>query len=217
MSADGAQNGGAPETEAVLESRGFADAESRAQAAAARRARGPAAITPTATRYVGMATRAIAFVIDLALINLVAVLVGVAVGLTMSTLKFSSNLETVVAGILGVVYIGWTLAYFVVFWSSTGQTPGNRLLQIRVVDAAHEGPLPARRAAVRLVALVGGVMALGMGEWIALLDDKSRTFQDRVAGTVVVDAPVSTFADQQRMARKEALVDAVQEEQTAPS
>lgn len=185
--------------------------EARAQAAAARRARGASAVEPAPTHYVGMATRAVAFVIDVVLINIVAAIVGVAVGLTMDTLKFSTSLKDVVVAVLGVLYVAWVLGYFVVFWSSTGQTPGNRLAQIRVVDAGHGGSIPPRRAALRLVSLTAGVMALGLGEWIALLDDRSRTFQDRVARTVVIDAPVYTASDRRRMARQEAIVEADQE------
>ena len=208
MSDRASQNGGAPEGDHEE----FVRAEARAQAAAARRTRGPAAVEPEATSYVGMATRALAFVIDVALINAIAAAAGVAVGLTMDTLNFTSSLKDVVIAIMGVLYIAWSLAYFVVFWSSTGQTPGNRLLQIRVVDAGHHGAIGVRRSAVRLVALTAGVMALGMGEWIALLDDRSRTFQDRVARTVVIDAPVYTASDKRRMAQQAALMEDAQQE-----
>ncbi len=195
----------------------FARGEARAQAAAARRARGASAVEPAPTHYVGMATRAVAFVIDVTVINIVAAVVGAAVGLTMDTLHFSSSLKDVVVAIMGVLYLAWILGYFVVFWSSTGQTPGNRLAQIRVVDAGHGGSIPVRRAALRLVSLTAGVMALGLGEWIALLDDKSRTFQDRVARTVVIDAPVHTASDRRRMSRQEAIVEAASGEDQEPT
>ncbi|HVP01418.1 MAG TPA: RDD family protein [Solirubrobacteraceae bacterium] len=205
------RNGGASaeEAQAAVE---LARAEARAQAAAARRARGPAAVEPVETRYIGMATRALAFVIDVAIVNIIAVLTGAAVDLVMSTLHFNSSLKDVVRAILAVLYLAWGFAYFVVFWSSTGQTPGNRLLQIRVVDAGHGGSIQVRRAALRLVALTAGVMALGLGEWIALLDDRSRTFQDRVARTYVVDAPVYTANDARRMAQQAAVAQAAREE-----
>ncbi|HEY5143168.1 MAG TPA: RDD family protein [Solirubrobacteraceae bacterium] len=218
MSAGASQNGDAPGTQAAAGFDEFVHAEARAQAAAARRARGAEAVAPAETRYIGMATRALAFVIDVTIINIVAVVSGGAVALIMSTLHFSSSLEAVVATIMGVLYIVWTLSYFVVFWSSTGQTLGNRLLQIRVVDAASHGSIGSRRSAVRLVTLTAGVMALGLGEWIALLDDRSRTFQDRMARTVVIDAPVYTASDRRRMAQQAALVEEAQLQQpTAPS
>jgi len=208
------QNGGAPEPDGA-DFQEFVHAEARAQAAAARRARGAEAVAPSETRYIGMATRAFAFVIDVTLINVVSVIAGGAVALVMSTLHFSSSLKAIVATILGFLYIAWTLAYFVVFWSSTGQTPGNRLLQIRVVDADAHGSIGPRRSAVRLIALAGGVMALGLGEWIALLDERSRTFQDRVARTVVIDAPVYTASDRRRMAQQAAVVEEAELQQDA--
>ena len=36
-------------------------------------------------------------------------------------------------GLGALAWFVWTIAYFVTFWSSTGQTPGNRLLRIRVL------------------------------------------------------------------------------------
>ena len=81
-----------------------------------------------------------------------------------------------------------------------------------MVDAGHQGAIGVRRSAVRLVALTAGVMALGLGEWMALLDDRSRTFQDRVARTVVIDAPVYTASDKRRMAQQAALMEDAQQE-----
>ncbi len=205
----------APETENEVEFGTFVHAEARAQAAAARRARGAEAVTPSETRYIGMATRAIAFVLDITIINVVALVAGGAVALVMSTLHFPSTLRDVVTVIMGFLYIVWILSYFVVFWSSTGQTPGNRLLQIRVVDAQAHGAIGPRRSAVRLLALFAGVLALGLGEWIALLDDRSRTFQDRVARTLVIDAPVYTASDKRRMAQQAALVEEAQVQEGA--
>jgi len=208
------RNGSASEEEARATVE-LARAEARAQAAAARRARGPAVTAPEETRYIGMATRALAFVIDVAIVNAIAVVTGAAVQLVMSTLKFNSSLKDTVTAILGAFYLVWVFGYFAVFWSSTGQTPGNRLLQIRVVDAGSGGSIPVRRAALRLVALTAGVMALGLGEWIALFDERSRTFQDRVARTYVVDAPVYTANDRRRMAQIAAVEEAAREESAA--
>jgi RDD family protein len=32
----------------------------------------------------------------------------------------------------GFLFVLWTIGYFAAFWSATGETPGNRLLRIRV-------------------------------------------------------------------------------------
>ena len=68
---------------------------------------------------------------------------------------------------------------------------------------------------MRLLALFAGVLALGLGEWIALLDDRSRTFQDRVARTLVIDAPVYSASDRRRMAQQAALVEEAQVQEDA--
>ena len=77
----------------------------------------------------------IAFVLDATLINLVAIIVAVGASLILSLFHIPKELKTVLAAIAGAAYIVWSIGYFVAFWSSTGQTPGSRLMQIRVVTA----------------------------------------------------------------------------------
>ena len=134
----------------------------RAQAAAALRARGNAAARPPdavseAERtgaYAGLMTRTIAYVLDGAVINVVALLVGLAVALALSIFHLSNVLEKVVAAALAVLYVVWVVGYFVSFWSTTGQTPGSRIMRIQVIDARGAPGLKPRRALVRVVGLV---------------------------------------------------------------
>jgi uncharacterized RDD family membrane protein YckC len=78
---------------------------------------------------------------------------------------------------------------FVVFWSTTGQTPGNRLLQIRV-SRADDGAEPSAGVALfRFGALVLAALPLFAGCLPILLDDRRRGAHDMLAGTVVVPAP----------------------------
>jgi uncharacterized RDD family membrane protein YckC len=138
--------------------------------------------------YEGVVTRALAFSLDAGLINVVALAVGAVVGLTLSILSMPSELEVVLYAIGGAAWVLWFVAYFVTFWSTTGQTPGNRLLGIRV---CHEDGslLRPRRAAVRLGALMLAAIPLFAGFVPILFDDRRRGFHDMVAGTVVVNAP----------------------------
>src|SRR5581483_217172 len=78
------------------------------------------------TRYMGLTTRAVAFAIDAALIDIVALLVSVGTALILSLFKVSHDLKTVLLAIAGVAYVLWTIGYFTGFWSVTGETPGNR-------------------------------------------------------------------------------------------
>ena len=50
---------------------------------------------PAAPVYEGLVTRAIAFAVDAAIIDLIALVVGVALGLALSILSISDDLETV--------------------------------------------------------------------------------------------------------------------------
>ena len=83
-------------------------------------------------------------------------------------------------------YILWTLAYFVTFWSATGQTPGNRVMHIAVRRADDGATIGPARALLRLVALTLAVIPLGAGLMTILVDDRRRGVHDMVAGTVVV-------------------------------
>ena len=169
----------------------------RAQAAAALRARGNAAArspgagteAERAGAYAGMMTRTIAYVLDAAAINLVALLAGVAAALALSIFHLSNALESAVAATLAVVYVLWAIGYFVAFWSTTGQTPGSRVMRIRVVDAHGAPRLKPRRAVVRVAGLVLATIPLFAGFLIMLWDRRRRCLQDRLARTVVVHAP----------------------------
>ncbi len=122
----------------------------------------------------------------------------------LSILNLPSELEKATAGVLGFLAVLWVIGYFVVFWSSTGQTPGDRLLQIRVRDVDDRGPLKPRRALLRYGALLLAAIPLFAGIIAILFNDRRRGFHDRVARTVVVAAPRYTPADRRRMALEEA-------------
>jgi uncharacterized RDD family membrane protein YckC len=178
-----------------------AAAAGRAHAAAAARARGnaDARIAPAGTErertgaYAGLVTRAIAYALDAAVINLAALVVGVVVALALSLLhRVPDDLKTVVATILAVVYLLWVIGYFVTFWSTTGQTLGARVMRIRVVDARGEAKLKPRRAVMRIVGLVLATIPLFAGFLMMLWDDRRRCLQDRMARTVVVHAPAQS-------------------------
>ena len=147
-----------------------------------------ATATEGEVRYVGLMTRGIAFVIDAALISLVAFLAGAAVALIGSLFHFTHQAKAVLAVIGGVAYVLWAAGYFVGFWSTTGQTPGDRVMQIRVVTAssgageAGPGNCPLRRPGSGDGASV---------RWIPAdtLRQEARGLADWLARTVVVDAP----------------------------
>jgi uncharacterized RDD family membrane protein YckC len=143
------------------------------------------------TTYEGLVTRAIAFAVDAAIINLIAIVVGVGVGLALSVLTISDTAENILLACGAGAFVVWTVAYFTVFWSTTGQTPGNRLMRIRVCDADDRAVLSPRRSLVRFGALVLAALPLFAGFLPVLVDDRRRGVHDMLAGTVVVAAEIT--------------------------
>jgi uncharacterized RDD family membrane protein YckC len=138
------------------------------------------------TLYAGLATRTLAFAADAAVINAVAWFVAAVIALCLSLLEVPDQVTTVIAAVGAVTALAWTLAYFVFFWSASGQTPGNRLLGIAVREASTGRPVSARRAALRAVALLLSALPLCAGFLLILVDGRRRALHDRLVGTVVV-------------------------------
>ena len=139
--------------------------------------------------YVGVVTRAVAFAADAAVIQFVAIAVAGTFALIWSVLSPPDKFDGVILVVGSAAYGLWLVGYFVVFWSATGQTPGNRLLQIRVCRAA-DGEAPSAGAALlRFGGLILAALPLFAGFVPILLDDRRRGLHDMIAGTIVVPAP----------------------------
>ena len=136
--------------------------------------------------YEGLVTRSIAFAVDAAVINLIAITVGAVVALAVSVLSVPDWLEPVLLAVGGAAYLVWTIGYFATFWSTTGQTPGDRLMQIRVCRADDGEHLSFSRSVFRLVCLTLAAIPLFAGFLPILVDDRRRGIHDMLAGTVVV-------------------------------
>jgi uncharacterized RDD family membrane protein YckC len=143
------------------------------------------------TRNLGILTRGLAFVIDLALLNgalllTAAVLASIfGTGGGVSTAGFVAGLGT---------WIIATSTYLFLFWSLAGQTPGMRVLSIRIeADGSPElGPRIARR---RLGGTILATIPFGLGFIGILLRDDRCGLPDRRAGTVVVPFdPVAPYS-----------------------
>jgi uncharacterized RDD family membrane protein YckC len=138
--------------------------------------------------YVGLATRTLAFAADAALITAVAWGTGAVVALCLSLIGVPGQIKTLIAAIgTGLTFLA-TIGYFTFFWSASGQTPGNRLLGIRVVAAGSGGPLPGRRAFLRVPALLLSALPLCAGFLLILVDGRRRALHDRLVRSAVVDA-----------------------------
>ena len=157
-------------------------------------------------RYAGLATRVVSFLVDAALITVVDVVVGVGAALILSLLHIPHGLRTILAVLGAIAFVLGSILYFVIFWSTTGQTPGARVMQIRVASADAERVKP-RWAVVRCIGVVLAALPLFAGFVPILFDSRRRGFQDWLAHTAVVEAPGPSIADVSR-AKKRAIREA---------
>lgn len=136
------------------------------------------------TTYGGVATRGLALAVDALLIGLVFLVGSALIGLVASLVGHLRP-QWLVGVLLGSGYLLVSILYFVGFWSTAGQTPGMRLMRVRVVTKAGSPP-GVLRAAVRLVGLALAIIPCLAGFLPVLVDDRRRALQDFIARTFVV-------------------------------
>ena len=146
-------------------------------------------LPPLSAQYSGLATRMIAVAVDVLIIQAVSWMVCGVAAVTASLFDPSESTQTVLIAIGSAMATLWAAAYFVVFWATTGQTPGNRLMEIRVQGAADGRALPPGRAAARLAGAVLSGLLLFLGYLMILVDSRRRALHDRLVRSVVVYAP----------------------------
>lgn len=155
----------------------------------------PAQTAPADVRFVGVVTRAISWVLDAIAINLVAIITGLGAELVLSLFPISSDFAAVLKPIAGIAYVIWAGAYFVGFWSWTGQTLGARVMQIRL-HTEDGGRVKPVRALVRWIGMNLAMIPLFAGFAPILVG--RRGFPDWLARTVVVEARQLSLAQARR-------------------
>jgi uncharacterized RDD family membrane protein YckC len=137
--------------------------------------------------YAGVATRAVALAIDVALAQLIVFSIGAVFALVGSLVGDLDQLDKTGRLLAGVAWLAVVGTYFVLFWSTVGQTPGMRMMAVRVV--AYDGHPPSvARSIVRLIGLGLAIIPLFLGFVPALVDSRRRALPDLLAGTVVLYA-----------------------------
>jgi uncharacterized RDD family membrane protein YckC len=140
-------------------------------------------VTASAAPYAGIATRAVALAIDVAIAQLV-VFAGGAILALVGSLVSDVRLDTLGKILAAGAWVAVVGSYFVLFWSTAGQTPGMRLMALRVMtaDGVHPG---VARSVVRVIGLGLAIVPLFAGFLPVLVDARRRGLHDLLAGTVV--------------------------------
>jgi uncharacterized RDD family membrane protein YckC len=136
------------------------------------------------TNQAGLATRLVAFAIDF---GLLFALYSLASGVIASVVSFSFGSSLTLAGAIVLGVIGYLLggAVLVLFWSLGGQTPGMRVLSIRLMqDGSRDVTLG--RAVKRLFALMVALLPLGLGYFWILRNPSRHAWHDTMTGTEVI-------------------------------
>lgn len=97
-----------------------------------------------------------------------------------------------IAGVVALVMAAVvSVLYLLMFYAVSGQTPGMRLMHMRVIDAWGDSP-SVPRALLRIIGIGLSLSLFGLGWlWVAFSREK-RGLHDLIAGTWVVAAkPVS--------------------------
>lgn len=110
---------------------------------------------------------------------------GFVIGLIFGLISIGAR-DNVLGGVVSFL-VG--LGYNWYFWTrQEGQTPGKRIMKLRVVDARTGGALNDTQAVIRFVGYYINSMAIMIG-WIwALFDKDRRGWHDMLANTLVVKA-----------------------------
>jgi len=127
-----------------------------------------------------------------------AVALAVDGGAVLALFALCSGIVAIIGGLVGglrpdwlagaLAAAGWVVlagGWFTLFWSAAGQTPGMRLLHVRV-ERPGGGRLSVARAAVRTLGLALAIVPCFLGFVPALFDRRRRALPDYLAGTVVV-------------------------------
>ena len=137
------------------------------------------------TDRAGAVTRALAFVLDVLIVNLG--FSGLAAIVALIASAFSGNGNGISGPALAAGTALWFALgglYMVGFWSLAGQTPGMRFLGIRL-DLEARG-LPLGRSLKRLVGMALAAIPFGLGYLGILFDERRRAWDDRLSGADVV-------------------------------
>lgn len=160
--------------------------------------------------FAGIITRGVALAIDGAVALLLFAIGGVAVSLILAALNVADLGTTASLFTAGTVWFGFLTAYFVLCWTTTGQTLGMRMMGLRLVNGRGEAPSICR-SVIRYFGRGLSIALLFTGYLLVLVHPRRRTLHDMLAGTFVVydDVPHGVVADALRAPNARAATDTV--------
>ncbi len=136
-------------------------------------------------RSVGLVTRGLAALFDGAILNGIFLGAAALFGYVAAALFNSAELSATGIALGTGAWIVAGSVYALIFWSLAGQTPGMRILSIRI-ERDGSNRLGLRCARRRLGGVFLSLLTLGLGFLGMITRDDRRGYQDRRADTTVV-------------------------------
>jgi uncharacterized RDD family membrane protein YckC len=150
--------------------------------------------------YAGFVSRFIAFILDIALINIVLLLISWFVSISLALLHYISTLgfnfdtipyiQAVIDFLLNPFFIalfvvGIIFLYFTFFVVFSGHTPGKAFMGLRVVTKSGK-KLSFLRSVLRFIAYIPTILSLGIGFFWIIFDDQRQAWHDTLSNTLVI-------------------------------
>jgi uncharacterized RDD family membrane protein YckC len=150
-------------------------------------------------QYAGFFSRLLAFLLDVVILVAATVLVSATVDSLLGVLgtdlqrcadhtrgtplRFAAC--SIATRSLPVIQVSVIPLYYLVSWSLSGQTPGKAALGVRIVRVNGKR-MGLVTAAVRYVGYLVSMLALGLGFFWILVDDRRQGWHDKMARTCVI-------------------------------
>jgi uncharacterized RDD family membrane protein YckC len=135
--------------------------------------------------FADLGARLVGYIID----NLIIAAGAVILSLIGAVLFFGVPILAVIFWLAAIIF---GVAYFPYFWSrqgsGNGQTPGMRIMGIRVVRDIDGGPVTGGMAILRFIGYIVSQIVFYIGFIWVFVDKRRRGWFDLIAGTVVIKA-----------------------------
>ena len=150
--------------------------------------------------YAGIVSRFIAFIIDIAVINILLLFIGWFISISLALVHYISNLgldidtipyiQTILNFLanpyfIALFVIGTIFLYFTFFLVFSGHTPGKAFMGLRVVTKSG-GKISFIRSVVRFFAYIPTILSLGIGFFWIVIDDQRQAWHDTISNTFVI-------------------------------
>jgi uncharacterized RDD family membrane protein YckC len=152
--------------------------------------------------YAGFVTRAVALMIDIAVITVAVIAINALIGLPVSFftgINLNNCAQTTdpraiakaTCTAVNLIWVGVALLaspiYFITLFATIGQTIGKAVLGVRVVRLDGRA-MTFKTGAVRWLGYFVSVITLGLGFFWVIVDSRRQGFHDRMANTSVIYA-----------------------------